>query len=64
MREVKLYTFRFLVKGVEQTTSGKGTNQFEAENNATIKVMRETGAKYDQVKFLDVLDREPTGEWI
>ncbi|MED4779506.1 hypothetical protein [Brevibacillus choshinensis] len=64
MREVKVYTFRALIKGIEQQVSGKGTNQFEADNDATIKVMRETGAKFKEVEILEALSIVPTDEWI
>jgi len=52
MREVYLFTFRARVMGAEKTISGKGIDHFEADRNATVKIMRDTGAKCDQVEVL------------
>ncbi|GED32123.1 hypothetical protein P9G84_02570 [Brevibacillus centrosporus] len=64
MRELVQYSFRLSVDGDEQVSFGKGTNQFEAENNAILKVMREKGAKYNSISILEVLSKETTDEWI
>lgn len=64
MRELILYSFRLSVDGDEQVSSGKGRNQFEAENNAILKVMREKGVKYNSISVLEVLSKETTDEWI
>ncbi|WP_419879440.1 hypothetical protein [Brevibacillus centrosporus] len=64
MREVMVYTFRAFVKGTEQQVSGRGSNQFEADTDATIKIMRETGAKFNEVEILEALAKVPTDEWV
>jgi 2-keto-3-deoxy-galactonokinase len=59
-----LYKFVAVVNGEEKIITGKGTSPFMAEIDATINVMRETHAKFDQIQVKKVISFESTGEWV
>ncbi len=64
MQEMKKYSFEYDVSGTVKNVVGLGVNQYEAENNAVIKMMRMLDVKHTDIKFLKVSSVENLGQWI
>ena len=64
MKEIKQFIFEYDINGRIEKVEGYGTSQFNAVHDAIIKTMRNMKVKYDDIKFVRVINEEETEEWI
>ena len=63
MKEIKQFTFEYNINGKLINAIGYGISQFEADRDAIINTMRNMKVKYDDIKFIRVINEQYTGEW-